>query len=143
MTLAPQIVRTQDAGEELAYSFFRAGVSSSVFGNPAVEQLVAKTLLTETGSNTWMPNYGTGLTQILGPPLDATGMEIVQAKITQAVLQAEETVRLSQIGVALPPSEQLTRIDIRSVEYDVDTGAFAVRLALTMADGNVLRLLLS
>lgn len=130
-------------GGKLEYRLFSpSGISRHVSGNPAVEQLVAKVLLTNPGTHAWLQKHGGGLDTVLGAPLDTQGAERVRTQITHALLRTEEEVRLSQLGLKLPPSEQLTRIDTESLVYDEDTESFALALLLTMADGNVRRLLL-
>lgn len=132
-----------DGREVLRYRIFNQyGNSRYVDGNPAVEQLVAKLLLTDPNTDFLDPSSGAGLRQIIGRETSPQALAVRRAEISLAVIRVQDQVLTSQVDQELPAAERLQTIEIETLDYDADQGLWTLDLALTMEDGNVGRVLL-
>lgn len=126
----------------LRYRLFTKGQSKKVSGNPLVEQLVTKVLLTDPGTDAADSTLGGGLRAVLTKNMRQVNPSVTQAEIGTAIIRTEEQIINSQSDLDLDPSEQLASIEIRKIEFSEDEGSWLIDLKLNMADGNVKRVLL-
>lgn len=138
-----QIARPGPEGK-LIYGLFDAfGNSKAVEGNPAVEQFVAKLLLTDLGSDVDHPRQGGSLRLRMSEQVTETNLRTRISEMTRVIVLVEEQIRGSEAGLPLSPSERLSRIDILAINFSFAGELWTIRLHILMEDGNVARVLLS
>ena len=132
-----------DGREILRYRIFNPdGISRAIEGNPSVEQLVAKILLTDPNTDLFTPSAGAGMRKIATRPVTAQSLNTRKSEIMLAVLRCQEQIISSQAGWDLPPSEKLSELEIVALDYSSNSLTWTVDLEVHMEDGNVERVLL-
>lgn len=132
----------EDGESVLKYRIFDKGRSKMVSGNPAVEQYVAKLLLTDANTSFYYPKYGSGLKRVLKQAVTPETLQTRRAEMSRAVVRVEDQIKATQAGTSLPDTERLLSIEIQGIDYDPEIFTWSIRLKLNMEDGNALRVLL-
>jgi phage baseplate assembly protein W len=132
-----------DANDKLEFKLFSNSNSRAVSGNASVEQLVAKVLLTDPGTDAFNRSSGAGLRIFLLKTVSPGNLRTRSSELAQIIDRCERQLVQSQQGVTLPLSERLKDIEIRSLDYDFVEGKWLIELKLNMEDGNVLRVKLA
>ncbi len=132
-----------DSDGRLGYGLFVSGQSKAVSGNPAIEQLAAKLLLTDIGTDLQNPTLGGSLRERTAQYVTRDTLRARVSEIGRSVVLVENQIRSTQAGLTLPAAERLLSIDIEKLDYEFSTSAWTIRLHLRMEDGNVRRVLLT
>lgn len=127
----------------LRYSLFSKGNSKYVVGNPSVEMLCAKVLLTDPGTNAFSPGSGAGLRAFLKQPVTKDNVRSRCAELARIVLRVEQEIIASQKGQDLSSEERLRRVELEDTDFNFGEGLWTIRIRITMEDGNVKRVLLT
>ena len=127
----------------LRYGLFVDGQSKQVSGNPAIEQLVAKLLQTDIGTDLQNPTLGGSLRERTAQYVTRDTLRARISEIGRSIVLVEEQIRSSQAGLSLPAAERLLTIDIEELSYDFEQQNWIIRLHIKMEDGNAGRVLLT
>lgn len=139
-----QVIFAEASDEsKLRFGLFSKGNSKYVTGNPSVEMLVGKVLLTDPGTNKFSPGSGGGLRAFMKQPVTKDNVRSRCAELAQIVIRVEQEVVASQKGLDLAPAERLRRVELENTDYNFTEGRWTIRLKILMEDDNVKRLLLA
>lgn len=113
------------------------GKSSKILtGIHKLAQFVTKILLTTQGSDTFDPEYGSGLLFQLKTPKSRAELADIQANVNIHMRDVKRQVILSQTGVRLPSDERLRDLLIKRFLFDDSELKMEIDVELTSEAGN-------
>ncbi len=113
------------------------GKSSKILtGIHKLAQFVTKILLTTQGSDTFDPEYGSGLLFQLKTPKSRSELADIQANVNIHMRDVKRQVILSQTGVRLPSDERLRDLQIKRFLFDESQVKLEIDVELTSEAGN-------
>tara|TARA_Y100000310_G_scaffold336787_1_gene422280 strand:+ start:475 stop:1137 length:663 start_codon:yes stop_codon:yes gene_type:complete len=94
---------------------------TKVEGMQKLVQQLLKSMLSNSGSNRFVPSEGGDVLRALGLSLDPNAKAQIAAVLTEAASRTEQHFIAAQAGRALPPSERLLSFQFSKVSFEEDS----------------------
>lgn len=107
----------------------------AVTGIHKLAQFVTKLLFTTQGSDSFDPDYGSGLLFLLRDSRSLEEMGDLKAQVATHIRDVRRQVIASQTNLNLPASERLQDLQLISVEFDNATLAIVISVKLASEAG--------
>lgn len=98
-------------------------------------QLVAKTILTTPGTDSWSPWYGGGIIAYKNRGLTKARMKTITSDIVSIVKKSEENIRKAQTAINLSNDEKLRSLEVLSVDFDEGNLGIIAHVLVTAYSG--------
>lgn len=94
-------------------------------------QYIVKFLLTERGTNRFLPEEGTSLITLLGSPITQQSLQTVQSEIIIALPTILESIREIQASIPTEPEDEIINLTLQEFSFDQNTGIVDVFIIIT------------
>jgi len=120
-----------DRNNTVKYGFGSIYHLSPISGPTNLIQKIVYYLLTEIGSNYFNSALGSTFASIDSINWNPENQTLIRASITNAILDIENKIKLSQVLQKLEPEESLNKLQISSLDYDDLTYSWHLTLDVT------------